>query len=330
MYTPILPFALLACLSALAPATAQGARPYLFKPGKWSRQHVPKDWVVYTSRHYQIQSQVGKEKAKRLARHMEAMLVVYMKMFRPENPSGFKKRPIKLFKDRKTFLQYGETPGAAAFYSRVDREMVCYDTGKWADEETEQGSRRAANWVEISRRYRMDLLGVIAHEGWHQYFHWYVVSMVSLPSWINEGMGDYFYTARPTYKKGKASGKAILGRLNETRLPLIRLAVKHDAHVPIKQILRYAQGDYYANAGICYAEGWALCQFLLHSGNKRYARVIPRFIRLVKDDSNFQTVTARAFKGIDLDKLEQEWKAWVLQARLPREIEEEQLPKKGR
>ena len=50
------------------------------KPGKWS-QHVKaryqkQGWVVLESRNYQIQSQAGEEKGKRLAEHMEAMLKV--------------------------------------------------------------------------------------------------------------------------------------------------------------------------------------------------------------------------------------------------------------
>ena len=66
-----------------------------------------------------------------------------------------------------------------------------------------------------------------------------------------------------------------------------------------------------------YAEGWALCQFLLHSDNPRYRQVIPTFVRLVKDDTNMKKVTERAFAGIDLGKLEADWKAWVLTAKLP-------------
>ena len=79
----------------------------------------------------------------------------------------------------------------------------------------------------------------------------------------------------------------------------------------MKDILRYTQREYYSNPSVCYAEGWALCQFLLHSGNKKYAKVIPTFVRLVEDDTNMKVVTEKAFKGIDLDELEAEFLEWV-------------------
>ena len=77
--------------------------------------------------------------------------------------------------------------------------MVCYDTGKWYDEAKSQGPLTGEKKTDddplaaaraTAARYKMDILGAASHEGWHQYFHWYVGSRVSLPSWINEGMGD--------------------------------------------------------------------------------------------------------------------------------------------
>ena len=92
--------------------------------------------------------------------------------------------------------------------------------------------------------------------------------------------------------------------------------MRHNRHVPIKDLLNYTQRQYYANGSICYAEGWSLCQFLLHGGNKKYARIVPRFIKLVENDTNMPVVTKKAFRGADLDKLETEWKAWVLTQKL--------------
>ena len=158
----------------------------------------------------------------------------------------------------------------------------------------------------------MDFLGVMSHEGWHQYFHWYVVSMIQLPSWINEGMGDYFYCAVPPRGAKSKSAKVQLGALNMERLPTIWAAVKTGQHVPWKEIIHYTQRDYYSRPGLCYAQGWAMCHFLMEHKNKKYRKIIPTFIKLVKNDTNVENCTERAFKGIDLDKVEEEWKAWVL------------------
>ena len=55
-----------------------------------------------------------------------------------------------------------------------------------------------------------------------------------------------------------------------------------------------------------------MCHFLMEHKNKKYSKIIPTFIKLVKNDGNIEACPERAFKGIDLDKVEEEWKAWVL------------------
>ena len=293
------------------------------KRGPWSARHAPEGWVIHETDHYQVQSEAPLDKAKRLGSHMESMLAVYTKLFPTDR--SLKQFAIKLFKDRESFMAYGAPPSAGAYYSPVDREMVCYDSGKWQDEakakaaetgpsDKDKPPSRKARMEEL---YGLDILGAAAHEGWHQYFHRYVTSWVELPSWINEGMGDYLYCAVPKEVTSRKAVPAELGAMNSMRLPIVRMAVKEGSHVAIADLVRYSKEKYYREAGLCYAQGWALCQFLLHSDNARYRQVIPTFVKLVKNDTNMTTVTDAAFKGIDMNKLEEDWKAWVLAARLP-------------
>jgi hypothetical protein len=277
---------------------------------------------------------------------MEAMNKTYRSLFKPDK-GGEKAQTIKLFKDRKEFAKYGAPPSAAAYYSPSDREMVCYDTGKWMDvapppaaapvttptagEKPAEGSPEEAlakAREKLERRlkrqedlWKMDLLGCAAHEGWHQYFHWYVTSFVELPSWVNEGMGDYFYTAVPKGKAGSKREPSKLGGTNSGRLMIAQAALKQDRFVPVPDLIRYSKREYYENAGVCYALGWSLCQFLLHGGNPKYTKIIPAFIRLVKDDTNMDKVTEKAFKGIDLFQLDKEFRAWLQAQKSPAEDE---------
>ncbi len=307
--------AALLCFVVSSGALPAQQRKMGLKPGNWQKRHCPPGWLLYHSKHYQIQSQVGLEKAKRLAAHMEGMNRIYRKLF-PPGKGSTKRFAVKLLKDRQTFLAYGQVPQAAAYYSKTDRELVLYDTGKWSDrpEAAITGDKEPRTMEEEFERLRkrgaMDILGVAAHEGWHQYFHWYVTSWIELPSWINEGMGDYFYTVHPAQVGRKVQG--LLGSINATRFPTILDAVVHNKHVPIKKLIRYLQSDYYANAGLCYAEGWSLCYFLLHSKNKAYNKIVPKFIKRFKDRGNWKKNTDLVFKRIDLDKLEADWKAWIL------------------
>lgn len=311
----VLSFLGLCLLVTTLPAQRNGGP---IRPGPWTAAKIPPGWIVHSTKNYQVQSQAGIEKAKRLGEHMEVMLEVYRKMFKTDK-TGAKQQAIKLFKEESGMHAYNpEVPGAAAYYSWTDRELVCYDTGKWGDEpkgpvtggkETPR-DRLERRMGRMSDMMTMDLLGCAAHEGWHQYFHWYVGSVVQLPSWINEGMGDYFYTAAPKETKGKKI-PAELGRLNDYRLVVLKAAVRQDRFVPLAQLLPMLQQQFYANASVCYAEGWALCQFLLHGAGGKYAKVIPSYINLVKNDTNVEAVTAKAFKGIDIAVMEAEFRAWI-------------------
>jgi len=325
MRTRLIPIAL--CLAGLTVFSPPGlAQTDPIKKGRWDeRNEIPDGWVVVNSRFYQVQSACGREKAKRLGKHMDAMFKIYHKIFRPSK-APTKRYPIKLLKDRKAYLKYGAPRGSAAYFSRTDKEMVCYDTGRWHDEPQQQEGPITPSGepkgdlqdaleklkARLRKQMSMDLLGVAAHEGWHQYFAWYVGSVVSLPSWINEGMGDYFYAVVPKRGKGADATPQKTGLIFPQRLAVIKYAVKNNSYVPIAKIIRYAQRDYYRNASVCYAEGWSLCQFLMHAPNKKYNKVIPKFVKRVKNDTNMKAVTDYAFRGIDLAKLEQEWKAWVL------------------
>lgn len=335
----------IAALSVLVAVAATAAAQQKFekvRPGPWTKDRVPAGWVLYETRNYQIQSQCGLEKAKRLGEHMEVMNKTYRAMFHPDK-EGEKRQTIKLFKDSREFHTYGAPAQAAAYYKPSDREMVCYDTGKWmdqapapapavtgggspagsgpADGTPEEAAARARAALEkrlarLHDLWKMDLLGCAAHEGWHQYFHWYVTSFVELPSWVNEGMGDYFYTAVPKVVKGRQV-PAELGRINAGRLMIAQAALRQDRFVDAPTLLRYSKQEYYANAGVCYAEGWSLCQFLLHGGNDKYAKVIPAFIRLVRDDTNMEQVTRKAFMGIDLQQLDQDFRTWLTAQKSP-------------
>ncbi|MAE76222.1 MAG: hypothetical protein CMJ85_05055 [Planctomycetes bacterium] len=288
------------------------------KVGKWPRHNRPRGWLVYQTKHYQIQSQAGKEKAKRLALHMEAMLKVYKKTFRPPKQYNVV-NAVKLFKDRKSFLAYSPTgPGAAGYYSKTEKELVFYDTNHWGDEPNQAVTGGPGGTPGRPPR-QMDVLGVAAHEGWHQYFGWYVVSWIQIPSWVNEGMGDYYYSAAPKSVRQKRGKKTPLkvGRMNAARLPVIRWAVTKGKHVPFKQIMRYEQRQYYSNPSVCYAQGWSMCHFFLHHKDKKVRALIPRYIARFRQRKQWQKNHKAIFGRVDLDTLEKEWKQWVLQQRMP-------------
>ncbi len=151
---------------------------------------------------------------------------------------------------------------------------------------------------------------IIYHEAFHQYM-FYLMGRdrdVYVPSWLNEGMGDYFFGGRWNKKGGFEIG------INDWRLETIYAAVKEGKHIPIADIIKYSQAQYYSNAGLCYAEGWAMNYFFLSpEGRKRGYHTIPaKMFDALQNSGNSEKATDKAFAGVDLKKMDEEFKAFVL------------------
>ncbi len=323
----------LACL-ALAPAEPAAALNAVsapepgdprVRPGYWNKGKVPEGWIVVETDHYQIQCQAGVEKAEQLGEHLERMLDFYKETL-PFHRK-IKTFILKIFKDRGEYLSYGAPPSSAAYYSKSSKELVAYDTGIIAGTrdiddftlndtfDTEVTDAQLMRILELLERatdeHTMDLAGILAHEGWHQYFHHYTVSWVAMPSWIDEGVGDYFFSA--TYDE--QFGGVRVGSLNDGRLRRVRDAIEDDAAVPIGDLVFFEQKDYYANASVFYAQGWALVYFLMHHENEDYRELIPKYIKRFKDTKSIKKTNKLLFKRIDFEELDAEWRRWV--AELP-------------
>ena len=138
---------------------------------------------------------------------------------------------------------------------------------------------------------------------------------VYVPSWVNEGLGDYFFGGG----WNKNPRKFVVG-VNDWRVKTIHKAVKANKHVPLKDIFRYQQSDYYSKASLCYAEGWSINYFFLTSevGKKKgYATIPSRMIDALKTGGDWEKASDKVFAGIDLKKMEEEWKEFVLALPLP-------------
>ncbi|MBI1853752.1 MAG: hypothetical protein HYR85_25735 [Planctomycetes bacterium] len=294
------------------------------KHGKWRIGDEPKTWNLYSTEHYQVQSHIPKERAKIVTDHLERMQIEYAKRFPIRKP--LKDMVVKIFANRAEYLAYPSPEGSAAYYSPKDHELVCYDTGFVTGREAppdipkdrQLGERLKKLGVPedevagvedaLLKLSNMSLLGVLSHEGWHQYFHFYIVSEIPFPSWLDEGMGDYFFSAKPA-PDGKSM---VFGDLMPIRFSVIWGALKTNKFVPVKELIRYRQPDYYENASVCYAEGWSLVYFCYQSGNERYAKIPDTLIHVFKDKHDMDEATNEAFAHIDLAKFEAEWKAFYL------------------
>jgi hypothetical protein len=319
---PVLAAPLLAAPVLAAPAAAGDE---LVRPGKWNPKKPPKGWVVFESKHYQVQSQCGKAKAQALAAHLESMLEIYADFLPTRRKLDM--FVLKLFKNRAAFVEYGKNENAVAYYSKYDGELVGYDTGiilgkrdipaqlfldvGIADRFTlTERQGLDPHFEAITDAYVMDTARVLSHEGWHQYFHFYTVSIVDMPSWLDEGVGDYFFMA--TRDDQPTGSDYRLGDLNQGRLRVLQRAMEDGTTVTFERLMDFVQQDYYSNASVYYAQGWSMVHYLMQNPDPKYRELIPELIRDFKDTKNFRKSTDKVFKGLDLKQLDRDWIGWVL------------------
>lgn len=318
-----------AALLLLAAAAVAGDE--RVKEGQWSKHDVPKGWTLLETEHYQVQCALGPETTRKLAEHQEHMLTLY-EQFMPTRRK-LETFILKVFPDKKSYCEYSGfklDTSAVAYYNQGNKELVGYDCGfvfgkrtipdalhlrpSTGDELTDKDRQRIGELCAAATdAYTFDLANVLAHEGWHQYFHFYTVSWVPMPQWLDEGVGDYFFTAPQNMKDGKVAEYKV-GGIFPHRLRKIRRGLEEGDYTPFEPFIDIDQEAYYdpKRIGVNYAQGWSMVYFLLQNPNPTRRELIPRLIKDFKDTKNFQKSTDKVFKGEDYDQLGRDWIGWLL------------------
>ena len=314
----------------LVAATARAGDDDKIKEGQWTKHDVPKGWVLVETPHYQIQSALDLETTKKLGESQEAMLKLYSD-FMPTRRK-LETFVLKVFPSKKAFCDYSGNPidtPTVAYYNQSTKELVGYDCGYIFGKNTtppklrlkpgtgdtglSDPQRQQVNDLVLaaSNAYTFDLVRVLAHEGWHQYFHFYTVSWVPMPQWLDEGVGDYFFMAPKEMKDGNLPGYEV-GRIFMHRLRRIRRGVEDGNFTPFGEFMGFDQAAYYKNGGLNYAQGWSMVYFLLQNQDPKRRELIPKLIRDFKDSKNFKKSTEKVFAGEKYDQLNKDWLGWLL------------------
>ena len=264
-------------------------------------------WQVQKTAHYDVQYNCDREFANIIAKHLEAILLEYQKVFPldsfgggPVTVEGQEARPssqkvtlermtVKLFGKDDEFQSYAASNGvggAAAYFSPMQNELVGYKT-------TSQGKGLSIH--------------IFYHEAMHQYLHALFGEEVDIPIWLNEGMAEYFFGG----EFSDVSGRFTIGP-NKMRIDTIRQACRDGSFVPLKKLFEYTQAQYYSNAGLCYAQGWSVAYFLWTTPDAKYKGVIENFMKLLRQTKDKDKAFAETFGKLDIDQLEKDWKDAVV------------------
>jgi hypothetical protein len=273
------------------------------------------DWntLLSSKGNYVIEYATRQDFAKRAADEMEQIQALYRHVMPSQKP--IPPCRIKIFDREEEFQAYSGAYGAAAYWSPMQEEIVGY---RFEGDKLKLDSKEEFTIAEEKNPEDVTFK-VLYHEGFHQYMHFFMgrARNIYVPSWLNEGMGDYFFGG--DWNKGRS--KFTIG-INDWRIKTISKAVAKNEHVPLDKIFRYEQHDYYMNAGLCYAEGWSINYFFQMSDvakKKGYNTIPQRMMDELKGSGNWEKASDKVFAGIDLKKMEEEWKQFVLGLPVPKD-----------
>ena len=286
-------------------------------------------WYAIDAKHYVfLTNSTNKAFLQQIAKDLEIVREkIYMKMFPPRNEEE-PISPVRVLDTESEYYKYGGPRGSAGYFNPRSGELVLF-----------------TKFEDVTKTNSMAYCrSVMFHEAFHQYIH-FAVGDVSPHSWFNEGHGDYF--AGMTVKGGVIKFEPFDWRVDYLKS---HIREKKDL-IPLRTLLRLPQREYYTNAGLKYSQGWALIYYLRQVSKDAAAKAsldgyfkfvadnieafrakkkegegsdtggesvpgipgieIPDFEDAKKVEEILSQAVDTAFKGIDLEALDKDFRAWV-------------------
>jgi hypothetical protein len=275
----------------------------LFLPQESPKPQLPS---TYTSKHYELKTSASKEQAEDLLEYMDLVFETYMKLLKPDDPAAAEKArsTILLYKDREEFLASGAPKMAGAYYSRQTKNLVGYYDS-------------------------ITVKPFFAHEGMHQFTDLTSKNFGDFPMWFSEGIADCI--GNNEVRNGKLFLCLKGGTIARSRLPLIQEALKNGKAYKLSDLLTLPRNKFMADAGLCYAQSWSFCHFLIAypdmedrsqqiPGGKFRRNLSIYYERLRMGGSSHREAWEEAFKGIPVEALEDLWKKYVMKFEPARQL----------
>lgn len=252
---------------------------------------------TYRSKHYDLQTSATKEQAKELLEYMELVFDTYLKLLKPDNPAVAERSRsmLVLYKDRDEFIAGGAPPSAGAYYNPNNKNLVGF--------------------------YDPDLMKpFFAHEGMHQFTDLTSKNFSDFPMWFSEGIADCIGNNEVRDKKLYLCIRG--GPIARRRLGIIQDALKGGGAYKLKDLLGLGRQEFMQNGSLCYAQSWSFCHFLIaypdiedrrvQVPNGKYRKSLSLYYERIRlGGSSHSEAWDEAFRGIPVEKLEEQWKKYV-------------------
>ena len=250
------------------------------------------DAFVFETAHYHILSTSDPKTTKKLATRMDAVFKLYDRMF------GFKekipyKSMIVFWKDRDEYHANGGPVGSAAYYQSSEKTLVGYNAR-----------------AQVATQH-MDPYQSMFHEGWHQYFDFYIPNA---PRWFDEGFAEVFETTDVKGRRAKM-------RRNTYQARVANVLMQEGRLIPLRRLMRLNHEQFMEISNVAYAQSYSFITFLMHfrDGDKRLESQVRSFYKdyfweLRKGTDPVEAVDV-VFGNVKLETLEELWKKSIQRER---------------
>jgi hypothetical protein len=246
------------------------------------KKNLPKGWYAQDTARYVILTNITKKNLlKEVAQHLELIRDEYERLFPPKTKIDALS-VVRLCASRSEYHGYGGPPGSAGYFSPMSKELVIYDD---------------------SEQNKKNTFAVLYHECFHQYT-FYFFGKLSAHRWYDEGLGDYFAGA-------ELKGNRFEIKKFDWRTETIRNAVIQGKHHALEKFVRMSQPEYYKDADVCYAQGWAFIYFLKNTRNSAWSAIINKYIEALAETKKPEDAVNKAFEGIDYATLDKAFENFV-------------------
>ena len=291
-------------------------------PDGWESEDTENYILVYSTKDQPL--------IRLVARELEAMRAEYEKLFPSLKPVTAVSR-VRICKDKAEYSSYGGPDGSCGYWNSQEEELVFFD---YDNVDGKAGTGKANSRI------------VLYHEAFHQYI-FYSAGSFAPHSWFNEGTGDYF-----SGSKIKGS-KVVKIDVNPWRIETIQEMIERKRFAHWKDMVGWSQMEYYGynseglSGGLNYAQGWSMIYFLRESRvvkkHEVWSKILDTYFDTLRDsfaagladleskelldnpwerymlgEECLEKALEAAFKDVDFDEIEEEWKEFVMDLKVPR------------
>lgn len=259
---------------------------------------------VHTSDHYEIRSEISIDLSRRVALHLERIHTEFQRLLPFESPPGPRPRHrVRILETRERYDEYNRRVHGI----EKARDSFLYQ---------HYGLGDARNETVAFRIPDPPLLERLQHESFHQYFRSFIDEP---PQWLNEGLAEYFEAWTPA---GIALNSGQLRRWREPIRKLDPLGKTGElSYVSLPDLVRASKDEWMAKERVTYAESWALCYFLLESGDETDRKILSDYLQALRPKAtrewNNNEGWKCAFAEVDLADLESRFLEHTDRLRLP-------------